>query len=115
MTSILSNSTRHVTEVRSILPSPVRSRLSAARIGNREYCCATPWLRSSPDHERSRAKRFGWPTLRMNDSYFFTDREHLLFSTQSLERADLKVFLRELRTSRIRCRQPSRWLRRRKA
>ena len=29
----------------------------------------------------------------MNDSYFFTVKEHPLFSTQSLERADLKVFL----------------------
>jgi hypothetical protein len=27
------------------------SRLSAARISNREYCCVTPWLLSSLDHE----------------------------------------------------------------
>ena len=36
----------------------------------------------------------------MNDSYFFTEKEHLLFSTPSLERADLTAFLRRLRTNR---------------
>ncbi len=60
-------------------------------------------------------KKIGLPTLRMNDSYFFTEKERLLFSTPSLERADLKVFLRGLRTSRIRCRRSSRWLRPTKA
>ena len=62
-----------------------------------------------------RTKRFGLPTLRMNDSYFFTAKEHPLFSTPSLERADLTAFLRGWRTSRIRCRRSSPWLRRRKA
>src|ERR1700693_3238759 len=109
MISILSNWTRHVTEARSISPSRGPFRLSAARTDNREYCCVTPWLRSSRDHESQRAKRFGLPTLRMNDSYFFTEKERLLFSTPSLERADLTVFLRGLRTSQIRCKRSSRW------
>src|ERR1700736_1494436 len=108
MISILLNWTRHVTEARSISPSRGPSRLSAARTDNREYCCVTPWLRSSPDHESQREKRFGLLTLLMNDSYFSTEKEHLLFSTPSLERADLTAFLRRLRTSRIRCRRSSR-------
>ena len=49
--SILSNWTRHMTEARSISPSRAPSRLSTARIDNREYCCVTPWLRSSLDRE----------------------------------------------------------------
>jgi DNA-binding transcriptional LysR family regulator len=48
---ILLNWTRHVTEARSISPSRGPSRLSAVRTDNREYCCVTPWLRSSPDPE----------------------------------------------------------------
>src|SRR5580704_8822053 len=115
MISILSNWTRHVTEARSISPSRGPLRLSAARTDNREYCCVTPWLRFSHDHESQRAKGSGLPTLPMNDSYFFTEKEHLLFSTQLLERAGLKGFPRGLRTNRIRCRRFSRWLRQRKA
>jgi DNA-binding transcriptional LysR family regulator len=74
-----------------------------------------PLVAVLPRSRKLKSKRFGLPTLRMNHSYFFTEKEHLGFSTQSLEPVDLKVFLRGLRTSRIRCRRSSGWLRRRKA
>ena len=75
--SILSSRTRHGTEARSISPSHACSRLSASRISNREYCCVTPWLRSSPDHESRRAKRFGvffeaTPALPRRDSVWWS-------------------------------------------
>jgi hypothetical protein len=60
-------------------PSPAPSRLSAARIDNREYCCVTPGcgLPSITKVKIREQKEFALPTLPTNDSYCFPDKELL--------------------------------------
>src|SRR5580692_8478324 len=70
MISILLNWTRHVTEARSISPSRVPSRLSAAGIDNRESCCVTPGCGSSSiTTVESEVEKNSMPANNRSDEY----------------------------------------------
>jgi len=91
------------------------SRPSAEESTIESIACVTPWFAVLPRSRELKSKRFGLPTLLMNDSYFFTEKEHLVFSTPSSERVESQGFSPRVENEPNSMQTILSWLRLRKA